>query len=287
VKPKWPCLNRGAFTLTELLVVVAVIALVASLLLTTLANARFQARNVICKNQLRQITVALLLYVNDHSVYPPSHAYLDNDGEIYFEWDQLLKPFLFPGPPVIPFDHGRPRPVDDFFLCPFFVPKRSNLPFEHSFLKVPRFNYNENGVAQNSRLELPSLGLTSSHIDSDLNWDVLRPKAVHESLVRVPSDMIALGDPFVRSELPERDRLYQSDAYWRPLNAASVINDYPKLREESDAAVKIHSARFNKTFCDGHVETENFKKPFMASDENLRRWNTDNEPHRDRWNDGY
>jgi hypothetical protein len=32
---------------------------------------------------------------------------------------------------------------------------------------------------------------------------------------------------------------------------------------------------------DGHLESEDVRKPFAASDAELKRWNVDNEPHRD------
>ena len=38
-----------------------------------------------------------------------------------------------------------------------------------------------------------------------------------------------------------------------------------------------------KVFCDGHVESEDFTQPFIASDDYLRRWNFDNQPHRESW----
>ena len=62
--------GRGGFTLIELLVVVAVIAILAALLLAALARARAAADAVVCKNNLRQISLALHLYVGDYQVYP-------------------------------------------------------------------------------------------------------------------------------------------------------------------------------------------------------------------------
>ena len=51
----------------------------------------------------------------------------------------------------------------------------------------------------------------------------------------------------------------------------------------SKAGAKNQRRKFNKTFCDGHVETEDFNKPFIDSDTYLRRWNIDNQPHREAW----
>jgi len=65
-----PC--SPAFTLVELLLVVAVIAVLAGLLLPVLARARASAAAVSCLNNTRQLTLGWLLYAdqsNDHLVY--------------------------------------------------------------------------------------------------------------------------------------------------------------------------------------------------------------------------
>lgn len=61
-------LNRpcGGFTLLELLVVVGIIALLASLILPAVANARTRARQAECINNLRQIDIALRNWAIDN-----------------------------------------------------------------------------------------------------------------------------------------------------------------------------------------------------------------------------
>ena len=57
--------RRIAFTLIEVLVVVAIIALLLSILLPSLARSRDQARRTLCASQLHQLSVAMYAYASD------------------------------------------------------------------------------------------------------------------------------------------------------------------------------------------------------------------------------
>ena len=63
--------RRSAFTLVELLVVVAVISLLASLLLASLRAAGENARTVLCASNQRQIGTATQLYATERSLWLP------------------------------------------------------------------------------------------------------------------------------------------------------------------------------------------------------------------------
>lgn len=65
--------NRG-FTLIELLVVIAIIAVLVALLLPAVQQAREAARRTSCKNNLKQMGLAVHNYQTAHRVFPPGAA---------------------------------------------------------------------------------------------------------------------------------------------------------------------------------------------------------------------
>ena len=92
--------SRRAFTLIELLVVIAIIAVLVALLLPAVQQARESARRTQCKNNLKQIGLAIHNYLDTHSVFPfgkgPSYA----GAPVYARWSQhaMLLPFLDQAP---------------------------------------------------------------------------------------------------------------------------------------------------------------------------------------------
>jgi prepilin-type processing-associated H-X9-DG protein len=94
-------LRRSAFSLIELLVVLATIALLLSLMLPSLAGVRRSGRTAVCISNLRQMAIAAQRYALEHEFFPPAVRY-ENDGTLTrIDWDWITTrdgQVISPGP---------------------------------------------------------------------------------------------------------------------------------------------------------------------------------------------
>ncbi|HSG73025.1 MAG TPA: DUF1559 domain-containing protein, partial [Planctomycetaceae bacterium] len=84
--------SRG-FTLLEVIVVFLVIVVLIALLMPVTRNAGPAARRWACKNNLKQIGLALHNYHDSFGTFPPAYT-VDADGKPLHSWRTLILPFV-------------------------------------------------------------------------------------------------------------------------------------------------------------------------------------------------
>ena len=81
--------KRSGFTLVELLVVISIIALLLAILMPALGRAREQAQEILCRSHLNQMSLAFMLYAEDHDRYPRVYGPVWTD-----HWWHAIRPYF-------------------------------------------------------------------------------------------------------------------------------------------------------------------------------------------------
>ena len=241
--------SKHAFTLIELLVVIAIVAILAALLLPALSRAKDSAKSAACKSNLRQLGIALNLYATGTGFYP-SLVYLDTSVSRFttYGWQAQILPLVSRNIGVFYCPSAQP----DFAWPTNTSPLGYAFPYNVGSTEKFCYGYNGWGVASTSGLGLG---------DNPSN-------ALAVTKVAKPADMIAIGD---------------SDGN----NAADGEITFHRFLSHNVAPPGTrHSKGANIVFCDGHVEWKRQAKWVELNEAAARRWNNDNQPHRNLWISG-
>ena len=118
---------RAAFTLIELLIVIAIIAILAAILFPVFARARENARRSSCLSNLKQVGIAMMQYTqdNDERYMVADHEDADNNGVADYAWFVPLQPYIKSEQvfkcPSLGNETTAPNPNTDYILNGFFA----------------------------------------------------------------------------------------------------------------------------------------------------------------------
>lgn len=152
------CLNE-LFTLIELLIVIAIIAILASMLLPALGKARSMSKQVKCASNLKQIGLGVMSYSNDYNNW--LLVCIKSDIPDGVAWKREIGDYI--GVNYINASNTDKRYTEGVFLCPEWKPTYENLPINGGGYG---WNYNWAGYIENDTGR-PRKKLTGIEIPSE------------------------------------------------------------------------------------------------------------------------
>lgn len=234
--------GRAGFTLLELVVVMAILAVIASILLSALAKAMMKVRETQCKSNLRQIGLIATTYADEQDNVVMPSVFVEAGGAEEIGWANYVA-------------NNTELNQEQLFVCPSFAPRECYTPYEYDsggHRVIPRCSYVMNTIAEGGwgNAAISSLAVRSS------GWGSNSQNPIKIQSVQAPHSKIYMLDALPRpatytslvgwnSDLTGIVHWKESDHGFFPTTAAGA--------NYRDVGVH-HNWGFNVIFGDTHVE---------------------------------
>ena len=218
---------RRSFTLIELLIVIAIIAILAAMLLPALQKARSKARNITCVSNLRQISYLSANYMDTEGFISPTESY----GGYDVSWTKALLPYLRPGVKALN------QPAEPLFSCPSQQNKLMNNPLWEQSWARKAATYAKNAYTGNSPQNYN--GCSWGPYGDTLRW-------FKQNQLKRPSRTLQFTEAYFASTAIVLSST-GSAIYYAATDTGSTTGSYTGGAHDSTSNIAWH---------DGHVSTE-------------------------------
>lgn len=207
--------NRRAFTLIELLVVIAIIAILIALLLPAVQQAREAARRAQCKNQLKQVALAIHNYESSFACFPPGQIRLSFATQPRVRgWSMFVQllPYFDQAPVYNQWDFANPLGNESngntaivlpVLVCPSATPAQN--PFtKSSGTRYAITSYGGNGGTQSH----PPASTSGDGLFAGSGPPITTPPTVQHGLIRIRDVIDGTTNTLLLGERNHTDPIY-------------------------------------------------------------------------------
>lgn len=247
-----PQQTRRAFTLIELLLVMAMIAILAGILLPALAKAKESGRSVACKNNLRQLNFGQMMYSDDNS------EYIAWPGAVDRNW---LPDWVFgganasiPPTPAEMRDIGFANHAESGSIFTYVTSLPRVLPHRESYTNsFPTYRCPSSGIIGQARRVTYSMNALLNPLSRGSRPDPARTGLSERGLQR-------------NAVVNQAQKVILVDEAPETCNNAAFNLSGSALRGAQKGFFSRHNGKVNLGFFDGHVENINNRQVLEVSD---------------------